>query len=131
MSINTSFEYYRKKKALLKECLALSEELISSIEDWDAIPVIITKREALIGELRDLEETARAPVKVALTKELKQELDQMIRLILNLDKDVADLIRTEQQNVLDSLKKNTKGQKLTQYAQTQDLARGSKLDYKK
>ncbi len=131
MSTNTSFEYYRKKKALLKECLTLSEELISSIDDWDAIPVIIRKREALIDELKTLEETAGAPVKAALTRELKQELDQMIRLILDLDKDASDLIRTEQQNVLDSLKKNTKGQKLAQYAQAPDLARGSKLDYKK
>ena len=131
MNIHTSYEYYQKKKALLKQCLALSEDLISSIKEWEAVPAIVSDREALIQELKELEEAAGAPLKAALTKELKQELDQMIRLILNLDKDASNLIREEQQNVLNSLKTNTKGKKLVQYAQSADLTRGSKLDYKK
>lgn len=131
MSVNTSYEYYQQKKALLKECLTLSEELISSIEDWDSVPDLVSKREAVILALKELEETAGTSVKAALTKDLKQELDQMIRLILDLDKDATNLIRTEQQNVLDSLKANTKGQKLTQYAQAPELPHGRKLDYKK
>ncbi|MPN49472.1 hypothetical protein SDC9_197093 [bioreactor metagenome] len=105
--------------------------MVSSIEDWEAIPDIVTKREALIQELKVLEEAVGAPVKAALTRELKQELDQTIRLILDLDKDATTLIRKEQQDVLNSLKTNTKGQKLMQYAQASDVTRGSKLDYKK
>ena len=55
----------------------------------------------------------------------------MICLILDLDKDATNLIRTEQQNVLNSLKTNTKEQKLMQYAQAPELPQGRKLDYKK
>lgn len=131
MSINTSYEYYQQKQALLKKCLALSEELISSIENWDSVPEIVAKREAVIQDLKTLEDSTITSVKAALTKECKQELDQMIRLILNLDKDATSMIRKEQQNVLGSLKANTKGQKLMQYAQAPDLTRGSKMDYKK
>ena len=131
MSVHTSYEYYQQKKALLKECLTLSEELISSIEEWDSVPDLVSKREAVILTLKRLEETAGTPVKAALTKDLKQELDQMICLILDLDKDATNLIRTEQQNVLNSLKTNTKEQKLMQYAQAPELPQGRKLDYKK
>jgi len=131
MSVNTSYEYYKQKKALLKECLTISEELMSSIEGWDSVPDLVSKREAMILELKKLEEATGTAIKTALTKELKQELDQMIQLILDLDKNATNLIRTEQQNVLDSLKANTKGQKLMQYAQAPELPQGRKLDYKK
>lgn len=131
MSIYTSFEYLQQKKALLKQCLHLSEELISSIDEWESVPDIISRREAVILELKKLEEATGTPVKAALTKELKQELDQMIQLILDLDKDATKLVRKEQQNVLDSLKANTQEQKLMQYAQTPELLQGRKLDYKK
>ncbi|MDD3168207.1 MAG: hypothetical protein PHC91_01930, partial [Eubacteriales bacterium] len=90
MSIHTSYEYYQKKKALLKQCLTLSEELISNLDDWDSVPDLVSKREAVIQDLKNLEDGAGAPVKAALTKEFKQELDQMIRLILDLEKDATN-----------------------------------------
>lgn len=131
MSINTAYEYLQQKKALLKQCLNLSEELIGSIEAWDSVPDIISKRDDVIRQLKELEDLAKPGVKASLTKEMKQELDQMIRLILDLDKDAANLIRKEQKTIIESLKTNTKGQKLIQYAQIPDLQSGQRLDYKK
>ena len=131
MSINTSYEYLQQKKALLKECLHLSEELISGIDEWESVPDIISRREAVILQLKELEETAGAKVKASLTREMKQELDQMIKLILDLDKDAANLIRKEQQNIMGSLKANTQEQKLMQYAQPTEVPSGRKLNYKK
>jgi hypothetical protein len=131
MSINTAYEYLQQKKALLKQCLTLSEELISSIKGWEAVPEIVSKREAVILQLKELEESTGASLKASLTKEMKQELDLMIKLILDLDKDATSLIRDEQKGIMDSLKANTKGQKLVQYVQTSDIASGRKLDYKK
>jgi hypothetical protein len=131
MSINTAYEYLQQKKALLKQCLTLSEELISSIKGWEAVPEIVSKREAVILQLSELEESTGASLKASLTKEMKQELDQMIKLILDLDKDATNLIRSEQNGIMDSLKANTKGQKLVQYVQTSGLTSGRKLDYKK
>ena len=131
MSINTSFEYLQQKKALLKQCLNLSEELISSIDEWETVPDLISRREALILQLKELEEAAGTKVKASLTSEMKQDLDQMIKLILDLDKDATNLIRKEQQHIMDSLKANTQEQKLMQYAQPAELPSGRKLDYKK
>jgi len=131
MTIHTSYEYLQQKKALLKQCLNLSEELISSIEEWESVPDLISRREAVILQLKELEEAAGTKLKASLTSEMKQELDQMIKLILDLDKDATNLIRKEQQNIMDSLKANTQEQKLMQYAQPTELPSGRKLDYKK
>lgn len=131
MGINTAYEYLQHKKALLKQCLNLSEELIGSIKEWDSVPDIISKREVVIQQLKMLEDSTKPSIKASLTKEMKQELDQMIRLILDLDKDAANLIREEQKLIMDSLKTNTKGQKLVQYAQIPDAQGGHRLDYKK
>lgn len=131
MSINTSFEYLQQKKALLKQCLNLSEELISSIDEWESVPDLISRREAVILQLQELEEAAGTKVKASLTSEMKQELDQMIKLILDLDQDASKLIRQGQQNIMGSLKTNAQEQKLMQYAQIPEVPRGRKLDYKK
>lgn len=131
MSINTAYEYLQQKKALLKQCLNLSEELISSIKEWDSVPDIISKREIVIQQLKELEDSTKPGIKASLTKEMKQELDQMIHLILDLDKDAANLIRGEQKSIIESMKANTKEQKLIKYAQVPDVQSGHKLDYKK
>ena len=131
MIINTSYEYYQQKKALLKQCLHLSEELIGCIDEWESVPDIISKREVVILQLKELEETVATKVKASLTNEMKQELDQMLKLILDLDKDATNLIRKEQQNITDSLKSNAQEQKLMQYAQPTEVPSGRKLDYKK
>lgn len=125
-----SNEYYHKKKALLKQCLDLSGELPGNIESWESVPEILDKREAALLQLKELEETADAGAKSLLSQEMKQELDHMIKQIRDLDEESARLIRREQENVLDSLKANAQGRKLTQYAQATDLT-GRKLDYKK
>lgn len=131
MGINASDEYFLKKKALLKECLHFSEELIGSIESWESVPDIIAGKEAAVLQLSELEEAADAQTKALLSNEMKQELDQMIKLILDLDNDTANLIRKEQQNIIGSLKTNINEQKFIQYAPAPELARGRKLDYKK
>ncbi|HWQ79245.1 MAG TPA: flagellar protein FliT [Anaerovoracaceae bacterium] len=131
MSTLTLMEYYHKKKALLKQCLDLSEKLPPSIENWESVPGLLSDREAVLLQLKELEETAEAGAKSLLSQEMKQELDQMIKQIQDLDQESARLIRREQESILDSLKANAQGRKLTQYAQATDLAQGRKLDYRK
>lgn len=131
MNSLTSNEYFLKKKALLEQCLHLSEELISSVENWDSVPDVMSRKEAAIMQLRDLEESIDSETKAALTREMNQELDRMIKLILDLDQDTANLIRKEQKEIKESLKANIQGQKLIQYAQTPEIPSGRRLDYKK
>lgn len=131
MNSNISIQYYQQKKILLKQCLQLSEELIGSMEDWDSVPDIMSRKEAAILQLKELEESTVPGVKASLSQEMKLELDQVIKLIQDLDHDTVKLIRKEQQNIKDSLKANINGQKLIQYAQLPDISKGRKLDYKK
>ncbi len=131
MNIKSSNEYFRQKKSLLEQCLALSEELISSIESWESVPDVMARKEAAIMNLKDLEDSIDSGVKASLSQEMKQELDRMIHLILALDQDTANLIRREQLEIKGSLKANIQGQKLMQYAQTHEIPSGTKLDYKK
>lgn len=132
MSSNIStYEYYRQKKDLLAQCLRLSEEMISGIENWELVPDILSRKEAAVLQLKYLEDTVDPGTKASLSQEMKLELDSTIKLIQDLDQDTIQLIRKEQQYVKGSLKANIAGQKLMQYAQVPDLQNGRRLDYKK
>lgn len=131
MNMDTSNEYFRQKKALLEQCLHHSEELISSMDNWDAVPGIIAGKEAAIMELKVLEESVDSGVKASLSREMKQELDRMIKLIVDLDQDTTNLIRNKQQEIKGSLKANIQGQKLIQYVHPPEIRSGRRLDYKK
>lgn len=128
---NTTDEYFRRKKALLKQCLSLSEEFMSSIEDWESLPDILSRREEVLLQLTELEKEAGSEAAASLTDEMKREIDGTIRLILDLDNDASNRIRREQQSITDSLKANIKVQKFIQYAPAPELPRGGRLDYRK
>lgn len=123
--------YYQKKKDLLAQCLALSEDLISGLEEWDEIPEIMERKEALILQLKALEDSTDDEVKSALSPSQKQELNQSIKLILDLDQNTVERVRKEQQEIKSSLKVTVNEQKVMQYAQFSEIANGRKLDYKK
>lgn len=131
MNTNVANDYFHQKKALLEQCLHLSEELCSSVADWDSVPDVMARKEAAIMQLKDLEEAAGSGVKASLSQEMTKELDRMIKLILDLDQEAASRIRKEQQDIKESLKSNIQGQKLIQYVQVPEISSGRKLDYKK
>jgi hypothetical protein len=124
-------KYFLQKKALLTQCLHFSEELASSLEEWESIQDIIAGRETVIGQIKELEEKTDKAVQQALTAEQKSELDQTVKLILDLDKNTVSLMRLEQQNIMASLKTNMQGQKLMHYTQTAQPANGRIMNYKK
>lgn len=131
MNINSSDEYYMQKKALLKQCLDLSEELISSLDDWESLSDILSRREAVILEIKELESLTGKTAPVSISKERLREIDRLIKLILDLDNDTSALIRKEQEHIMNSIKANIQGQKLMQYTPAPELKRGMLLDYKK
>lgn len=116
---------------LLDQCLTLSEELISSIENWETLPDLLSRRETVILELKELEDGAGPERETLLSEEMRREIQQTVSLILDLDRDAAALIRKEQQNIMDSMKTNIKEQKFIQYIPSAKPERGSRLDYKK
>lgn len=123
--------YYQKKKDILAQCLALSEDLISGMEEWDGVPAIMERKEALILQLKALEDSTDDEVKSTLSPAQKQELNQSIKLILDLDQNTVERIRKEQQEIKSSLKVTVNEQKVMQYAQPPGMSSGTRLDYKK
>ena len=130
MSTLTTNDYFLQKTTLLKQCLSLSEELISSLEQWEDMAGILERREAVLQQLNELEESTSTSVKSLLSREKADETDQIIRLILALDSNTAELIRKEKENIANSIKANAQEQRLMEYA-TPQLSRGKRFDYKK
>ena len=54
MNLDVSGEYFQQKKALLSQCLGLSEELLGSLENWESFPDILARREDVIRKLKEL-----------------------------------------------------------------------------
>jgi len=131
MTIDMLEEYYHTKKSLLRQCINISEEFLNSLENWELFPNIMSRREEVIQKLKQLEITTGKTAAAYLPPEKKRELDNLFGLILELDKDCACQIYTEQQNILCSLKRNIKEQKLMQYAQVNQPEQGKVFDYKK
>jgi hypothetical protein len=136
MSIATPNEFFLQKKSLLKQCLNLSEELISNLEEWESFDDILKKREDVIEQIKELEEAKGKNIALGLSSEMKTELDQTLNLILELDKKTTELMRKEQKEIMASLKNNAQEQrvvqrKLAQYGPDPNIASGRFLDYKK
>lgn len=136
MSIATPNEFFLQKKSLLKQCLNLSEELISSLEEWENFDDILKKREEVIEQIKALEETTSKNIVSGLSSEMKTELNRTLNLILELDKKTTELMRKEQKEIMSSLKSNAQEQrmvqrKMAQYGPDPNTPSGRFLDYKK
>lgn len=124
-----SREYYQQKKTLLQQCLRFGEEIASSLEEWESISAILTEREALIAQLSELEQNTTKAIKASLTNQMKEELDQMIKLILEFDQNTITLMRSEQQSIITSLKTNMQEQKTIQYGASTQPSSGRFMNY--
>ncbi len=132
MGIKTPEEYFMLKKTLLKQFKTLSEELLSSISDqWELLPEILSKRQAVIDQLFSLEENTEKDAISSVSSDMKSELDFLINLIADLDKDAANLINDEKKSILESIKSNNQGKKLMIYGSLPNTLSGRILDYKK
>jgi len=124
-----SEQYYHLKKELLQRCLRFGEDIASSLEEWEGISDILSRRQALIVQLSELEQQTPENAKAALTAEQKQELDQAIKLILEFDQNTISLMRKEQLNIVTSLKTNIQEQKTIQYGTSTQPSSGRLMNY--
>ncbi|MGI6751305.1 MAG: hypothetical protein ACOX4U_01615 [Anaerovoracaceae bacterium] len=126
-----SLEYYNRKKRLLEQCLHCSEELMSSLSRWEEMPDVMKKKEQVLLELKELEESTELSAKTSLSLEQKGELNDKIKLIVALDGDTSRRIKEEQEKIKESLKATVNGQKVIEYGSQPHIGRGRKIDYKK
>ncbi|MDD2217462.1 MAG: flagellar protein FliT [Eubacteriales bacterium] len=115
---------------LLEDCLRLSEQLLSRLEDWEALDDILNKRGAVISDIQILDDMYPKDVIDACSGEQKIEAARLISLILRLDRDTENLLKKERDRIVASIKSNVKGQKVAGYG-SPDLEKGHFVDYKK
>lgn len=128
MSGMSSNDYFIQKEALLKECVSLSEELLSNIHDIDAVNRILYARSEKIRQLQELDDACDP---ASLSSKQKSQINQIVSLLLGLDRDAIKEIKGEQANVMNAMKANTKNHKMVGYNGKQPEASGRKIDIKK
>ena len=130
MDTKNSNEYFLQKIQLLKQCISLSEELLSSLEDWESLNEILAKRGAVIQQLQNLDQSFGEKAMHSCSEVQKSEINRLVSLILALDRDASKLIKEEQTNLMSAIKINRKEQKIFNYKINTATESGSRLDYK-
>lgn len=127
-----SAELCQEKIRILKEYVTKGEEILSSIEDWESLALILEERDQLIQRLQNMEEhfTGLKRNQVCTSQE-KQQIDNLVKLIQDMDQSCIHLIQAEQQKTLQDLKKNQQNQKVADYEISLTPSHGTFLDAKK
>ncbi|HZK01303.1 MAG TPA: hypothetical protein VFC96_00395 [Anaerovoracaceae bacterium] len=109
-------KYYEKRTACLKQMLRISEEMLGSKDKWESYDEHLSKKEILIGKLKSLDAVHRDDAATYFTDEMKNEMDNLLNLIIALDKDIMSAVEKDRSDTLKSLKTVTKGKKITRYS---------------
>lgn len=133
LSVNDvdSNEYFNQKRALLKECVSLSEELLGNIGDLDAVNNALEKRSEKIRQIQALDDVCRKDLADSWSQAQQTQIDEIVSLLLGLDRDAIKTIKEEQTVLKNSMKVNTKGHKLANYTVGYASTSGRLLDKKK
>nr|WP_320026554.1 hypothetical protein [uncultured Acetobacterium sp.] len=127
-----SHEFCQEKILILKEYVTKGEEILSSVEDWESLSGILEERDLLIGKLQDLEIHMKLNnPEICCTQEQNREIDNLIKLILDMDQNCIQLIQDEKKKTLKHLKANQQNQKIADYQINLTPNYGTFLDAKK
>ncbi|MBI4855624.1 MAG: flagellar protein FliT [Acetobacterium woodii] len=127
-----SHEFCQEKILILKEYVTKGEEILSSVEDWESLAGILEERDQLIGKLQELEVYIKLKnSEICCTQEQKREIDNLIKLILDMDQSCIRLIQDEKKKTLKDLKANQQNQKIADYQINLTPNYGTFLDAKK
>lgn len=110
--------YADKKIELLKQCLNISEDMLSNIKNLEKFDDLLNKRSEIIKTLQSLE-NENSTESCSYTQ--KSQIDHLVKLITSLDNDVTKQIRDEQNKVIESMKVNYKEQKIASYTAYKNL----------
>lgn len=125
-------ELCQEKINILKNYVKKGEEILSSIENWESLASILEERDQLIERLQGLEvQLKENNSEMLYNSEEKQQIDNLIKLILDMDQSCIHLIQAEQQKTLKDLKKNQQNQKIADYEISLTPSYGTFLDAKK
>lgn len=127
-----SEEFCQEKIRILQEYVSKGEAVLSNIQDWESLPGILEERDQLIKKLQDLEvhfDQKNGPITYA--REQKDQIDGLVKLILDMDQNCIKLIQEEQKKTVRELKNNQQNQKIAGYEINMTPSYGTFLDAKK
>lgn len=125
-------EFCQEKIRILKDYVEKGEEIISNIEDWESLAAILEARDELIVKLQKLKlKICENGSGNGCSLEQKNQIDNLVKLILDLDQNCIHLIKAEQQKTLQDLKNNQKNRKVADYEISLTPNYGNFLDAKK
>lgn len=125
-------ELCQNKIQILKDYVEKGEEILSSIEDWESLAKILEERDELIVKLQKLElQICEIGIGNCCSSIEKNQIDNLVKLILDLDKNCIQLIQDEQKKTIQLLKNNQKNQKVAAYEINMTPSYGTFLDAKK
>jgi hypothetical protein len=125
MTAGSSGAFGGKKIDYLKQCIRITEDLLSNDTDDEKIRELIQRRGDVILLLAKLEREHKG---VPPTASEISTADQLIDLLLKLNIQAVQKIKKEQQDILDAMKVNIKEQKLTAYNASAAPTEGRLLD---
>lgn len=108
----------------------MSEDMLSDYSDIDSINSILSIRSEKITALQELEDASKNGVGL-LSETQKAQINRIIDLLLDLDRDVEKKIKTAQSELKNEMKINTQNQKLISYTGKHIPVSGRVMDYKK
>lgn len=124
-------ELCQDKIQILKDYVEKGEKILSSIEDWESLAEILEERDELIEQLQKLELRICENGSNQCSLKQKNQIDNLVKLILDLDKSCIQLIQAEQQKTIQDLKNNQQNQKVATYEINMTPSYGTFLDAKK
>ena len=127
-----SYELCEEKIHLLKEYVSTGEEILNSMTSWENLEGILAKRDYLIRKMEQIENNVEESKFLhPCTKEQEKEIDRLVKLILDIDKNAMDLIKDEQQKTIDELKANQQKQRALKYDVVGRETQGQRMDIRK
>lgn len=124
-------ELCQDKIQILKDYVEKGEKILSSIEDWESLAEILEERDELIDQLQKLELRICEKGINLCSLNQKNQIDNLVKLILDLDKSCIQLIQAEQKKTIQDLKNNQQNQKVATYEINMTPSYGTFLDAKK
>jgi hypothetical protein len=129
---NSCGKYFESKMDIFARLIKVNEEFLSGVDDWESYDNHLSKRDDLIGELKELDDNYGQEIISSCSKEQRDELDNSLNLIIALDKDIASSMEKIRLETLDTMKSTTMTKKITDYAYGEPIEQsGRLLDYKK
>ncbi len=124
-------EYHLRKMALLKQMLRINEEFLSTIEDWEAYDVHLSKREEILKNIARLNNGPGAGAIESCSDSQKRDVTNMVNLILALDDDIITRINEGRSETLEFMRNNAVSKKITGYGYNGPEGQSGKfLDYR-